>query len=52
VREVRDILLWGRKDIILLEGSQASTPRSSHKDNMEVKAIGWLEAVPSDRQRA
>jgi hypothetical protein len=43
--EERGILLRaGRRSIILLQGSQDSPARPS-KGRLEVKTLGWLEAV-------
>jgi hypothetical protein len=38
--------MWGgRKSIALLEGSQASSASSSAKSRVNMKTLGWLEAV-------
>jgi hypothetical protein len=39
----------GRKSIILLDGSQALPVRPSDKGSVNVKVLGWLEAVAWDR---
>jgi hypothetical protein len=39
----------GKRNITLLQGSQASPSSPSDKGSMEVKMLGWLEAVASDR---
>jgi hypothetical protein len=36
---------WDKKSILFLEGSQASPARPSDKGSVEVKTLGWLEAV-------
>jgi hypothetical protein len=51
--EMWDTLLGGRgrKDIVLLEGSQVLLTRPSDKTNMKVKTLEWLEIVGADRGR-
>jgi hypothetical protein len=41
----RHFIVGREKDHRLLEGSQASPARPSHKSRVEVNALGWLEAV-------
>jgi hypothetical protein len=44
--EERSILLRaGRKSVILLQGSEDSPARPSDNGRLEVKTLGWLEAV-------
>jgi hypothetical protein len=45
MREMRDTALFERKEIISLEGSQASPAHLSLKTYKKVKALGWLEVV-------
>jgi hypothetical protein len=51
--ELWDILLrgGGRKSIIMVGGSQALSTCPSDRENVEVKTLGWLEAVAWDRGR-
>jgi hypothetical protein len=36
---------WERKNIMLIEGSQASPACPSDKSSVNVKTLGWLEVV-------
>jgi hypothetical protein len=48
---VRDILLCGGENIILLEGSQAPPVNPSDKTSVKVSVLSWLQAVASVRGR-
>jgi hypothetical protein len=47
--KVRDNLLWGRKSIIMFQGSQAAPIRPSDKGSVEMKKLGGSEVVALDR---
>jgi hypothetical protein len=44
-RSERRFIVGREKEHRLLEGSQASPSRPSDKSRIEVKTLGWLEAV-------
>jgi hypothetical protein len=47
----RYIILGGIKSMIQSEGSQASPARLADKGSMEMKRLGWLEALTCDKGR-
>jgi hypothetical protein len=53
VGKVSDTVLWdwGKRKSIILLGFQASPHRPSDKGSVDVKTLGWLEAVAWDRAR-